>query len=173
MKTALFAALVATTATACSVDVQRERANGKDVDIRTPVGDLSVKTEITTDGIGLPAYPGARPLTEDEEPSSANVNISSSLFGVKVQAAKYASDDAVDPIAAFYRRELERFGPVTECRGRDLEFRKGGTDGPQCGSRTARTEVQLGAGTDGDEHIVVVKPRGAGSELALVSVQTR
>jgi hypothetical protein len=172
MKTALLASLLALS-TGCSIDVQRERAEGKDVEIRTPVADLSVKTEVPSPDIGLAPYPQARPLGSDDEPSNANVNISSSLFGVNVQAAKYETDDAVEPVAAFYRRELAKFGDVTECRGRDLEFRKGGTAGPQCGARTSRDEVQLGAGTDGDEHIVVVKPRGTGAEVSLVAVKTR
>ena len=33
--------------------------------------------------------------------------------------------------------------------------------------------MQLGAGTEADNHIVSVKPRGSGSEFTLVHVRTR
>ena len=80
----------------CSVTTH-EKDNGKknDVDIRTPFGSLSVK-EGTTDvkDTGLALYPGARSKQDsDDDHHSANVNISSSMFGLKVVAMKFESDD--------------------------------------------------------------------------------
>ena len=58
---------------------------------------------------------------------------------------------------------------MTECRG-NLDF-KDGRRAPRCKERS-RDETQLGAGTEDDNHIVSVKPRGSGTEFTLIHVQT-
>lgn len=155
----------------CAIDV-RERDEGvrKEVDIRTPVGNVSVKSDIDVRDTGLPLYPGARPLQEDDDPESAVVNVGNAWFGVKVVAAKFESDAAVDPIVTFYRNEMKAYGAVTECRG-DIDFR--GRRGIVCDDRPAKNHTQLVVGTEDRHRIVVVKPRPGGSELSLVYVQTR
>jgi hypothetical protein len=65
---------------------------GKSVDIKSPLGDVSVRTDVKNLDTGLPVYPGAQPLREHGEHESANVNVDSRWFGVKVIAAKYESD---------------------------------------------------------------------------------
>ena len=66
---------------ACDVDV-KEHDKGKNVDVRTPVGDISVRSSEGGVETGLPVYPGARPLhDEDEEPESADVKVGTSFFG--------------------------------------------------------------------------------------------
>ena len=158
-------------AAACSIDVQRddEARGGADVDIRTPVGDVLVKTEVVTDGIGLPVYPGATELREGDEPQSASVNVGNSAFGVKVLAAKYESPDAADPIIAFYKRELARYGEVIECHG-DIDFTNRGRR-PVCDTDLGSRQVQLVAGVESSHRIVAVKPRGGRSELAMVFIE--
>src|SRR5687768_2972710 len=78
----------------CSIDVrEEEQGDKKRVDIRTPVGGMRVNTNVDMPATGLAVYPGARPL-QDGEPRSADVDISASVFGVRVLAAKFTSDDA-------------------------------------------------------------------------------
>ena len=160
-------------AAACSIDVQRDDdARGSaDVDIRTPVGDVLVKTEVVTDGIGLPVYPGATQLREQDEPQSASVNVGNGVFGVTVLAAKYESADAADSILTFYKRELARYGEVIECHG-DIDFRDRGRR-PVCDNDLGSRQVQLVAGVASSHRIVAVKPRGGRSELAMVFVEQR
>jgi hypothetical protein len=156
--------------TACNVDVRKHESDGKaDVDITTPVGNVSVRTNVETPDIGLAVYPGARPLEDKDEPTSANVNVGNSMFGVKVSAAKYESADAQDRIVDFYRNELKAYGEVTECRG-DVNYRRGH---PVCRDKFFSDDLQLVAGPEHQQHIVSVKPRGDGTEFGLVYVQTR
>lgn len=159
---------------ACNVDVRKHEADGKaDVDIATPVGSVSVRTNVATPDTGLAVYPGARPLRDEDEPESADVNVGNSLFGVKVMAAKFESSDDQERIIEFYRNELKSYGEVTECRG-NVNFR--GSKGNRravCKEKPFERDLQLVAGTEGDQHIVSVKPRSTGTEFALVAVQLR
>jgi hypothetical protein len=156
----------------CGVDVH-EAERGKSVDIRSPLGSVSVRTDVKNPDTGLPVYPGAQPFREDGEHESANVNVDSRWFGVKVIAAKYESDDAPDRILDFYRREMKTFGAVTECRG-EVDFRGGdGNRRAVCREDRSSDDVQLVAGTEERQRVVAVKPRATGSEFSLVYVNTR
>jgi hypothetical protein len=157
---------------ACGIDVQ-DAEQGKKVDIRSPLGNVNVRTDIANPDTGLPVYPGAQPLREDDDHESADVNISSPWFGVKVVAATYESADTQDKILEFYRQEMKTYGPVTECRG-DVDFRGGqGKRRPVCKERPSSRDIQLLTGTEERQRVVSVKPRGSGSEIALVYVNTR
>jgi len=160
---------------ACTIDVQKDEPGRKAVDIRTPVGNVSVRTGDTPPDTGLAVYPGARPSRQsDDDPENANVNVTSSAFGVQVRVAKYDSDDAQDKILDFYRKELEPFGEVTECRG-NVDF-KGprGQRRPVCKEGWFDSEqVQLTAGTEGEHRIVAVKPHAGGAEIDLIYIKTK
>jgi hypothetical protein len=158
---------------ACSIDVSEDDTPGrKDVDIRTPVGAMSVETGVDVE-TGLRVFPGAEPLQERDAPESANVNIGTSLFGLKVAAAKFESDAEPSTILDFYRGEMRTYGTVTECRG-DVDFRGPGRNRqPVCEEDRGGDEIQLVVGTEGRHRLVSVKPRGAGSEFAVVYIQTR
>jgi hypothetical protein len=164
----------------CSITTH-EKDNGKkdDVDIRTPFGSLSVK-EGTTDvkDTGLALYPGARSKKDsDDEHHSANVNISSSLFGLKVVALKFESDDPSDKVLGFYRKEMGKYGKVVDCTGGfNLNFHRHDKDADvTCdGNGGSKHEYQeeLKVGTENNQRIMAVKPKGNGSEFALVYVRT-
>ena len=155
---------------ACNIDVQKHESDGKaDVDITTPVGNVSVRTNVGAADTGLAVYPGARPLEDENEPKNANVSVGNSLFGVKVIAAKYESSDAQDRIIDFYRNELKPFGEVVECRG-NVNYRRGH---PVCREKAFSDDLQLVAGPEDNQRIVSVKPHRDGTEFGLVHVQTR
>jgi hypothetical protein len=170
--TLMAAALALLPAIGCGIDVH-EAERGKNVDIKSVLGDVSVRTNVDNADTGLAVYPGAQPLRERGEDQNANVNVSSRWFGVKVVAAKYQSDDAQDKILEFYRREMNTYGPVTECRG-NVDFHGGpGNKRMVCKEQSSSDEVQLAAGTEDRQRVVAVKPRGSGSEFSLVYVNTR
>jgi hypothetical protein len=159
---------------ACGIDVQ-DVEQGKKVDIKSPLGSVNVRTDVENPDTGLPVYPGAQPLREHDDHESADVNISSPWFGVKVVAATYESDDTQDRVLDFYREQMKKtYGTVTECRG-DIDFRRrGGRERqPVCKEKASARDVQLMTGTEDRQRVVSVKPRGAGSEIALVYVNTR
>jgi hypothetical protein len=166
----LVAAMAAVSLAACEIRVARdENRHPTDVDVDTPFGDLSVTTDAVPEDVGVRVYPGARPLDDGDETDRANVAIQSPFVDLQVAALKYTSDDAPDAIAEFYRRELAAYGPVTLCRG-DLDFDR--DDAPRCKSRRSREgQLQVGVGTKGHFRMASVKPRGNGSEFAVVYVR--
>jgi len=159
---------------ACGMTVDRDDQGRKtNVDIRTPFGSLDVRTDVDARATGLPIYPGARPLRERHDPGSANVNIGNSYFGVKVVAAKFEHDDAPEPIVDYYKSAMKKYGDVLECRG-NVDFK--GSDSfshPVCNERRRSSEIHLVAVTEHRHRIVVVKPRGSGSEFSAVYIETR
>ena len=156
---------------ACGISVDKDdNGHNKNVSITTPVGKLSVNADSDTPpDTGLPVHAGARAI-HDEDHDNANVNIEGGFFGVKVAVARYEDQAGSEAILDYYRKELGKFGAVTECRG-NLDF-KDSLSGPRCKER-ARDEIQLGAGGKQDNHIVSVKPRGDATEFTLIHVQTR
>jgi hypothetical protein len=163
-------ALVALALSACDVDVH-ERGKDKNVDVRTALGDISVRTTEGGPDTGLPVYPGAQPLRdEDKEPENADIKLATSYVGVHVAAAKYESKDAPRAILDFYKDKMSSYGTVVECKG-DIEF-EGEPEQPVCKEDSASSEIQLVAGESEENHrIVAVKPRGGGSEFAVVHIQ--
>lgn len=165
----------------CSVSTH-ENQNGKknDVDIKSPFGSLSVREGHTdVKDTGLPGYPGARLKKDqdDDEGNNANVNISSPLFGLKVAAVKYESDDAPDKVLSFYRKEMGKYGQVVDCTGGfGLNFRgHRDKDAPvSCDGHDSGHEYreELKVGTESNQRILAIKPRGSGSEFAVVYVRT-
>lgn len=155
---------------ACSVDVRNGEPGGRaEVDVRSPVGDVSVRTDIDARDTGLAIYPGAVPRRgDDDRPESANVSVGGPWFGVKVVAASFESADAPEKIVDFYRNEMKAHGEVVVCRG-DVDFPRGR---PTCREDASSRDVQLVAGTEARHRIVHVEPRAAGSEFALVYIQT-
>ena len=146
----------------------------KDVDIRTPWGSLSVqKGNSDIKATGLPLYPGAHLRKNDEGENSANVNISSSMFGLKVVAQKYESDDTPEKVLAFYHKQMGKFGDVIECsRGFDINFHHHDKDDAvTCEGSGHDYDKALKAGTQNNQHIIAVKTNGSGSSFAVVYVR--
>jgi hypothetical protein len=152
---------------------ESEEGKDQDVDVRSPIGNLTVRTSVGVLDTGLAVYPGATLMRDDEDDGdSADVNISSPFFDLRVMAAEYSSDAEPQKLIEFYRNEMKRYGEVTECRG-NIDF-KGGDNPkkPVCKSNGS-SEVQLVTGHEENHRLVVVKPRGTGSEFAMVYIDTR
>ena len=158
----------------CSMSTdQNDQGKKHDVDIHTPFGSLSVRAGSTdVNDTGLALYPGARAKKDsDSESRGAKVDITSPLFGVKVVALKFESDDAPDKVLVFYRNEMARYGKVVECAGgSELSQRHEGNAAVRCEAtdRGRNYHEELKVGTDNNQRIVAIKPSGNGSEFALV-----
>src|SRR5262249_60128793 len=97
-------------ATACSINVKKDdKGEDKNVDINTPFGGIHVNEGADVRDTGLSVYAGARLRKRDDsgEEESANVNISTSAFGLRVVAVEYESDDTPTKIIAYYKDELK------------------------------------------------------------------
>jgi len=169
---------------ACSMNVKKSgEGENKKVDIVTPVGSLHVSKDADVRDIGLPVYPGARvkEKAEDGQEKSANVNISSGLFGLKVVAIEYESDDQPEKIIAYYKEQLKKYGNVLECHtsrdsGSEVNMHAGHDDHDseelKCEGDNSGKTVELKVGTQGNQHLVSIKPAGKGSDFGLAYVRT-
>jgi hypothetical protein len=170
----------------CNVNVKKDsEGKEKNVDIETPVGGLHVRNDADVRDIGLPVYPGARRKEhgDDNNPNSAHVNISTSLFGIKVVAIEYLSDDAPEKLIAYYKDQLKKYGFVLECHTNErhpgTNMNGADTSGDskklKCEDDQNGKTVELKVGNEQNQHIVSVKPTddGKGSDFGLVYIQMR
>ncbi len=168
---------------ACSVHHETSGEGEKKVEVKTPFTDIKVNTDADTRETGIAAYPGAwRKPGDEHDKHSANVNISAFGFALKVVAVTFESNDAPEKVVAFYRDKLKEHGRVLECSDSyvnpDMDFGPGKRDSDSeeltCGKgEHEHGAVELKTGTKSNQRIVAIKPRGKGSEFALVRVQTR
>jgi hypothetical protein len=176
---ALFAALCVLPA--CTINTNKSGTDGeKHVDIKSPMGDLHVSEQADIRDAGLTLYPGAKPAPKDDSDNqkSANVNLSIPGFSLKVVAAEFLSDDAAEKVIAYYDKELQKYGKPIQCKGawtgNHVET-KGDTDDiskpVSCGNGGSADSVELKVGTEGNQHIVSVKPNSRGTRFALVYVR--
>jgi hypothetical protein len=166
---------------ACSINANDKGKDGeKHVDIKSPMGDLHVSEQADIRDAGLTLYPGAKPAPKDDsdDKKSANVNLSVPGFSLKVVAAEFISDDAPDKIIAYYNKELQKYGKPIQCRGGwngghvNLQGKDPMSKPVACGNDSREDAVELKVGTEGNQHIVSVKPNSQGSRFALVYVRT-
>jgi hypothetical protein len=175
---------------ACHVNVQKsENGEDKKVDVETPVGSIHVNKGVAARDTGLPVYPGAQEKKKGSghDESNANVNISSSFFGLKVVAIEYLSDDPPEKVAGYYKDQLKKYGAILECHTSNPHGDAGDVDvsvGDDKDKDKARkltcehdsgTTLELKVGTKDNQHIVSISPngKGKGTDFALVFVQTR
>jgi hypothetical protein len=169
------------TVLACTVSVKDHNGDNSKVDIQTPVGGMHIDEDANVKDTGLAVYPGARKKEKTGNDSkSADVNISTSFFGVKVVALEYSSDDPPGKVQAFYEDQLKKFGHVIQCRtskpGGDLTVKAGKENGNRevhCEGDNSGNVVELKVGTEENQHLVSVEPQGNGTDFALVFIQTR
>lgn len=158
----------------CSVQQQKDGSKEK-VSIQTPVGGINVNTNAEAKDTGIAVYPGAKQSpSKDDDHNSANVNISSSMFGVKVIAVEYVSEDSPDKIKDYYKKELAKFGNVLDCPNGAKEEGEG--DQLVCSDKPKHVghhNNELVVGTKQRRHIVSIEPNGKGTKFGLVYVQVR
>jgi hypothetical protein len=167
---------------ACSINVDKkgEKDGSKRVDIQSPIGDLHVSEQADIRDAGLTVYPGAKPAPKDnsDDEKSANVNLALPGFQLKVVAAEFLSDDSPEKITAYYDKELGKFGKPIQCRGAYSSgghVNSHGNDDLQrpvtCDKSESGEGLELKVGTEGNQHIVAVKPNSKGTRFALVYVR--
>jgi hypothetical protein len=176
---ALFAALCVLPA--CSINANKGDQDGeKHVDIKSPLGDLHVSEQADIRDAGLTLYPGAKPAPKDDSDNqkSANVNLSIPGFSLKVVAAEFLSDDAPEKVIAYYDKELQKYGKPIQCKGAwsgghvETESGKDEISKPvSCDGKGSGDSVELKVGTEGNQHVVAVKPGIKGTRFALVYVR--
>ncbi len=175
---AMMLALVA--AQGCRVQ-NHKNGDSDDVKIATPFGGMSVKTNqaAVQGNVGLAVYPGAQPVSKDNDNGAADVNLSFGNFHLGVKALSYKTPDSPDKVIAFYRKDLARYGAVILCR----DHKPVGTpavtqDGLACNSQnggSVQTDQEgrageLKAGSKQHQHVVAIDQDGAGTKFGLVAL---
>jgi hypothetical protein len=175
-----FAMLSVLLLAACSINVKKhENGDDKQVDINTPVGGIHVSKGANVADVGMAVYPRARLKQDDSDgkDKSANVNISSFGFQLRVVALEYESDDAPAKLVSYYKEELKKYGKVLECHtshfdvNPEMKSSDHGSGELSC-EGSSGDNVELKVGTKSNQHIVAVKPEGNGSSFSLVYVRT-
>ena len=165
---------------ACSINVKKEKdGQDKQVDIDTPVGGIHVSKGADPADVGITIYPGARLKEKGTEGDnkSANVNISSFGYGLRVVALEYESNDAPEKVVDYYKGQLKKYGNVVICHTSHLDVNADikdvdrGSHELTCEGSSGRN-VELKVGTVENQHIVSVEPQGSGSSFSLVYVRT-
>jgi len=103
----------------CRVNVEKG-ANGEDknVQVDTPFGGVHVNTGQTSAAdLGLPVYPGAQQVADNEKDKSADVQLGFGEWSLRVRAVSYATPDTEEQVTAFYKKALGRYGDVITCQG--------------------------------------------------------
>jgi hypothetical protein len=86
------------------VEVQESAEGKKDLSIKTPLGSLEVHKQVNEASLGLPIYPGATRVPEKDS-ATVNLNIAGEQQ-LRVLAAKFETNDAIDKVQDFYRERL-------------------------------------------------------------------
>ena len=140
---------------------------------------IDLRTEAADVDVGLPVYPGATPQVDDANDKSAlGFSAWAGVFGFRLAVLKLASRDGVEPVAAFYRQALARYGTVLDCSpprrapspppapapADPNALRCDGDDKAPAGTRIFK------AGTKRQFRQVSIQPVAGGTHFQLVSV---
>jgi hypothetical protein len=169
----------------CRVNVDKdENGKEKNVQVDTPFGGVHVNTNQTSAAdLGLPLYPGAEPVTDDDKHKSADVHLGFGEWQLRVKAVSYSTPDSQEKVAAFYKKALTRFGDVITCKGNSPVGTPTAThEGLSCEDNDKSNKVkfddndfkqdfQLKAGSKRHQHIVGFEDSKAGkTRFALVAL---
>jgi hypothetical protein len=186
--TGLFAGLALLAVIAgCRVQVDKG-ANGEDKNVKvdTPFGGVHVNTNQTTAAdLGLPVYPGAQPVTDNDNHKSADVHLGFGEWELRVRAVSYATPDKQDQVLAFYKKALGRYGDVITCQGNSpvgtpLKTSEGLTCDEDKSSKVqidqgdyslGKGSLELKAGSKRHQHIVGFEsPKDGQTRFAMVAL---
>ena len=170
-----------------SVKVDKD-ANGKEktVQVETPFGGVHVNTDQTTaSDLGLPVYPGAQPVRDDDKHKSADVHLGFGDWQLRIKAVSYSTSDSREKVAAFYKKALSRYGDVITCQGNSpIGTPTVTSDGLNCNDNEnsknskvqfddsdLRQDFRLKAGSKRHQHIVGFEdPKDGKTRIALVAL---
>jgi hypothetical protein len=177
-------ALIAWTA-GCRLHVDKG-ANGEDKNVQmdTPFGGIHVKTDqLTAVDLGLPVYPGAELVKNDDSHKSADVRLGFGQWQMRVRAVSYGTADKQEQVLAYYKKALARYGDVLTCQGNAAVGTPTVTEeGLTCNDNknvradmgnfhTAEGDLELKAGSEQHQHIVGFEnPSYGQTRFALVAL---
>lgn len=135
---------------------------------------LDVTKDATAENVGLPVYPGAT-LSRDGSHDSPSVKLAAwgGRFGLNLAVMKLESSESPATIAAYYKKQLEKYGPVLDCSNANRTSRRSKHELSCDGDDRDLGTLLFKAGTEENQHIVGIEPRGRGTRFHLVHVEAR
>ncbi|MGB8260986.1 MAG: hypothetical protein WCE75_11570 [Terracidiphilus sp.] len=174
---------------ACRVRVDKDASGQeKNVQVDTPFGGVHVNTDQTSAAdIGLPVYPGAAAVANDDKHKSVDVHVGFGEWQMRVQAMSFETADSREQVAGFYKKALGRYGDVLTCEGNaPVGMPRATSDGLTCSDDGKHSNVkidqgdygvgkgnlELKAGSKRHQHIVGFEtPKNGKTRFALVSLE--
>lgn len=175
------------TAVGCRV-TEKKNGDHEDVAIRTPFGDMNVKTNGDAPAnLGLTVYPGSvlekKKDKDGKEDGSADINMSFGSFHLGVRAASYLTTDSPAMVLAFYKKDMARYGVVLQCDGKKAVGSVTRTaEGLTCDDNSGKHHISWSAGDDGSssmelragsklhQHIIGIEKKSGQTKIGMVSL---
>jgi hypothetical protein len=171
----------------CRVNVEKDASGQeKDVQVDTPFGGVHVNTNQTTAAdLGLPVYPGAEMVKDNDNHKSADVHLGFGEWEMRVKAVSYETSDSKEKVTEFYKKALGRYGDVITCQGNSPVGTPADTsEGLTCNDdKSPKVQInssdygldkrglQLKAGSKRHQHILGFEESGASNtRFALVAL---
>lgn len=113
-----------------------------------PYAVADLRADAGAADVGLPLFPGARPLAphDGEDSPAVNLGIWGGSLGFRVAVIKLKAGAPMADVAAYYRQALQQRGPMRDCA------RPAEGAGPDCGkSEVPRGGHLFKAGVDDQE----------------------
>ncbi len=137
---------------------------------------LVISPEAKAKDVGLSIYPSSKPHKEkDDDSTSANLGLWGGGSGFKLSILKMETSDSPQRVAAYYMRELARYGTVLDC---SKSSKKPESSPKEDSSKTLSCEddkpenggMLFKSGTKEKQHIVGIQPLGNGTYYQLIYV---
>ncbi|HEX6879817.1 MAG TPA: hypothetical protein VF135_05605 [Terriglobales bacterium] len=124
--------------------------------------------------IGLSVYPGARPQKDSDNDSAvATLGLWGPSSGFHLSLMKFETGDSKDKVAAFYRKELAKYGKVLDCGDPAAPRGKKGNELTCEDDHPDKDEVMLKAGTKQNQHIVGISEKDGATRFQLIHLETK
>ncbi len=149
----------------------------KNLDVRSPIGDLHVGKDADAQKAGLPLYPGARPQRkENDDADAVNLALATESLGMQLIVAKYETNDPQEKVLAFYREKMKKYGKVLECHStadksgfHSDDDKKEDSQPVKCEGDNSGPVRQLKVGTEDNQHIVAIEdPSGKATTFVII-----
>jgi hypothetical protein len=133
-----------------------------------------ISPEAKAKDVGLPVYPGSRPHKEKEDDSAgANLGLWGGGSGFKMAILKLETGATPEKVAAYYKKELAKYGTVLDCsKPRGISEDAGQQDsskGLRCGDdKPENGGLLFKSGTKEKQHIVGIQAFGHGTFYQLI-----
>lgn len=169
----------------CRVEAHKGGSGNEqsDVKIATPFGHMQVNTKPgdVQDSVGMSVYPGATPEKKDDgHTDQADINFSFGRFKLRVKALSFLTPDPVDKVAAFYRKDLAKYGTVITCQGhRPVGEPTRTAEGLTCeedhdnhgsSANVGDSDLELKTGSKQHQHIIGLERQGDQTKIGMVAL---